>query len=147
MKRCPLTPYEHFGLKRPVTGTHLAGACGGPAQLCDIYVTPISIRPPPSYLHYSDGISPSSLTNFLSSGGDRGKGECGASAEGWRERPALAPLWIHQVLGDDDAERKARRWCPPSRNAAALFLLPDRAEAIRRLVELGLASKDGKVKD
>ena len=23
-------------------------------------------------------------------GGDRGKAECGASAEGWRERPALA---------------------------------------------------------
>jgi hypothetical protein len=27
---------------------------------------------------------------FTHTGGDRGKAECGASAEGWRERPALA---------------------------------------------------------
>src|SRR6476620_148944 len=27
---------------------------------------------------------------FIHTGGDQGKAECGASAEGWRERPALA---------------------------------------------------------
>jgi hypothetical protein len=32
-------------------------------------------------------------------GGDRGKAECGASAEGWRERPALA-LFLFFVGND-----------------------------------------------
>ena len=46
-------------------------------------------------------------------GGDRGKAECGASAEGWRERPALA-LFLFSI-----GTRSARRSCfsdsgPPS---------------------------------
>jgi hypothetical protein len=50
---------------------------------------------------------------FTHTGGDRGKAECGASAEGWRERPALA-LFLFWI-----GTRSARRSCfsdsgPPS---------------------------------
>ena len=51
---------------------------------------------------------------FIHTGGDRGKAECGASAEGWRKRPALALFLYFRYERDRRAEVALATGGPPS---------------------------------
>src|SRR6185312_4693207 len=73
------------------------------------------------HLNGVSALSPPNFAIFLNdrsshTGGDRGKAECGASAEGWRERPALVLLRssVERVCGADVALMTARRQRPLS---------------------------------
>src|SRR6202044_79651 len=56
------------------------------------YATPPSKKSPPHNPHRFDGILSYCLTRLASPVGTGGSAECGASAEGWRERFALREI-------------------------------------------------------